>query len=68
MGESKRIKRKIFLLIREGIGEVLHELQQFRQDTVNMEGWPGPFEYQLGRAVGRKVKLAQAQSVKMVRD
>ena len=42
----------MFLTIRESIAEVLHE----------------SFGNQLGRALGREVKLEWAQSVKSVRD
>ena len=58
----------MFLPIREGIAEVLHELQELRQDTEYMEGWTRSFEYQLGRAVERNVKLARTQSVMRYED
>ena len=50
----------MFLLIREGIAEVLHELKQLHNDTEHREGWAESFEYQLGRALGKEVKLARA--------
>ena len=56
----------MFLPIREGIAEVLHELKQLWQDTEHTEGWAESFGIQLERALGREVKLAQAQSVKSV--
>ena len=58
----------MFLKIREGIAEVLHELKQLREDTENTEGWAESFGNQLERVLGREVKLAWAQSVKSVRD
>ena len=58
----------MFLPIREGIAEVLHELKKLRKDTEYAEGWAESFEHQLRRAFGREVKLMQAQSVKSVRD
>ena len=57
--EFCRIK-KMFLPITENIAEMLHELQQPRQDTEYTVGWARSFECHLGRAVGRKVKLARA--------
>ena len=63
-----RIKNNMFLTIREGIAEVLHELKQLRKDTEFTEGWAELFEHQLGRALRREVKLARAQSVKSVRN
>ena len=58
----------MFRPIREGIAEVLYELKQLRKDTEHMEGWAESFGNQLGKALGREVKLARAQSVKSVRD
>ena len=57
----------MFLPNREGIAEVLHELKQLRKDTEDTEGWAESFGNQLGKAVGREVKLARAQSIKSVR-
>ena len=34
----------MFLPIREGIAEVLHELKQLRKDTEHTEGWPNDLE------------------------
>ena len=61
-------KKNMFLPIREGITEVFHELQQLRQDAEYTGGLAGTFEYQLEKAVDRKVKLARAQSVTSVRN
>ena len=58
----------MFLPIREGIAEVFHELKQLREDAEHTEGWAESFENQLGRALGREVKLARAQSVKRVQE
>ena len=40
----------MFLPIREGIAEVLHESKQLHQDTENMESWAESFGNQIGRA------------------
>ena len=45
MDEFCRMKKNMFLPIREGITEMLHELQQLRQDTEYMEGCGRPFKY-----------------------
>ena len=66
--EFCRMKRNTFLPIREGIAEVLHKLKQLRKDTEHTEGWAESFGNQLGKALGREVKLARAQSIKSVRD
>ena len=66
--EFRRMKKNMFLPIREGIAEVFHELKQLREDTERSEGWAKSFGNQLGRALGGEVKLARAQSVKSVRD
>ena len=58
----------MFLPIREGIAEVLHELKQLRKNTEHTEGWAESFGNQLGKALGREVELARVQSVKSVRD
>ena len=58
----------MFLPIREGIAEVLHELKQLRNDTERTECRAESFGNQLGRALGREVKLARVQSVKSVWD
>ena len=58
----------MFLTIREGIVEVLHELRQHREDTEYTECWARSSYYQLGRAADRKVKLARVQGVKSVRN
>ena len=68
MDEFCRIKNNMFLPVREGIAEVLHELKQLRKDTEHTEGWAESFGSQLEKALGREVKLAPAQSVKSVRD
>ena len=68
MDEFCRIKKNMFLTIREGIAEMLHKLKQLREDTEHTDGWPGSIGNQLGRALGREVKLTRAQSVKRVRD
>ena len=47
---------------------MLHELKKIRYDTEHTEGWAESFGNQLGRALGREVKLARTQSVKSVRD
>ena len=47
---------------------MLHELKQLRKDTEHTEGCVKSFGNQLGKALGREVKLARAQSVKSVRD
>ena len=52
MDECCKMKKNMFLPIREGIAEVLHELQQLRQDTEYTEGWAGSFEYKLMRFRG----------------
>ena len=57
----------MFLPIKEGIAEVLHELKKLRKDTEYTEGWAESFEHPLGRAFGREVNLARARSVKNVR-
>ena len=67
MDELCRIKKKMQPM-RECVAEVLHELQQLRQDTEYMEGSAGSFEYQLGESVGRKMKIARAPSAKSIRD
>ena len=48
----------MFLTIRESIVEFLHELKQLRKNTKYMVGWAESFQHQLGRALGREVKLA----------
>ena len=58
----------MFLPIREGNAGVLHELKQLRKDTEHTEGWAKSFGNQLGKTLGREVKLARAESVKSVRD
>ena len=57
------IKENLFLPIRESIVEILHELKQLRKDTEHTEGWAESFGNQLGKVLGREVKLAWAQSV-----
>ena len=47
-----RVKKNMFLTIREGITEVLHELKQLCKDTEYTEGWAKSFEHQLGKALG----------------
>ena len=47
---------------------MLHELKHLRKDNEHTEGWAESFGNQLGKAFGREVKLARAQSVKNVRD
>ena len=59
--EFCRIKKNMFLTIREGIAEVLHELKQLRKDTEHTKGWAESFGNQLGKALGREMKLAQVQ-------
>ena len=39
MDEFCRINKNMFLRIREGIAEVLHELKQLRKYTKHTEGW-----------------------------
>ena len=58
----------MFLPIRECINDVFHELVQLRVDTEFTKSWAKSFEYHLGKAIGREVKWARAQSVKSVRD
>ena len=58
----------MFLPIREGIAEVLRELEQLRKDTEHTEGWAESFGNQLGKALVREMKLAWAQSFQSVRD
>ena len=41
--EFCRIKKNMFLPIREGIAEVWHELEQLRKDTEHTEGWAESF-------------------------
>ena len=45
MDEFNRMKKNVFLPIREGIAEVLHKLQQLRKDTKYTEGWAELFEH-----------------------
>ena len=47
---------------------MLHELKQLCKDTEHTEDWDESFGNHLGKAHGREVKLARAQSVKSVRD
>ena len=68
MDESCRIKKNMFLSIIKGIAEMLHELKQLRKDTEHTVGWAKSVENQLGKALGREVKLMRTQSVKSVRD
>ena len=58
----------MLLPIKEGIADILLKVVQLNVDTEFTEGWAGSFEYQLGKAVGRKVKLDRARSVKSIRD
>ena len=58
----------MFLPIREGIAEVLHKLKQLCEDTEHTEGWAKSFGNELGRALGREMKLTWTQIVKSVRN
>ena len=60
MDEFCRIKTNMFLSIGEGIAELFHELKKLREDTKYTEGWAESFEHQLGRALGREVRLTWA--------
>ena len=51
MDEFCRIKKNMFLPIREGIAEVQHELKQLGKDTQHTEGWAESLGNQLGKAL-----------------
>ena len=61
-------KENMNLTIREGFPDVLHGLMQLRVNIKFMEKWAESFEYQQGKVVVKKVKLAQTQSAKSVND
>ena len=54
----------MFLPIREGIAEVLHELKQLRKDTEHTEDWAESFGNQLGKALGPQDTAAKKPEMK----